>query len=89
MGLIRETLWSTEAPSYDRTWVEIESLLEQAVQEMKTQHAKYRLRKMTGPKADKMRALMKYTRAKAVVETLRWTIGVRGQISPLDEPIKS
>ncbi len=89
MGLIRETLWSTEAPSYDRTWVEIESLLEQAVQEMKTQHAKYRLRKMTGPKADKMRALMKYTRAKAVVETLRWTIGVRGQVSPLDEPIKS
>ena len=56
---------------------------------MKTQHAKYRLRKMTGPKADKMRALMKYTRAKAVVETLRWTIGVRGQISPLDEPLKS
>ncbi len=89
MGLIRETLWSTDAPSYDRTWVEIESLLEQAVQEMKTQHAKYRLRKMTGPKADKMRALMKYTRAKAVVETLRWTIGVRGQVSPLDEPIKS
>ena len=75
MGLIRETLWSTDAPSYDRTWVEIESLLEQAVQEMKTQHAKYRLRK--------------YTRAKAVVETLRWTIGVRGQISPLDEPLKS
>ena len=89
MGLIREMLWSTDAPSYDRTWVEIESLLEQAVQEMKTQHAKYRLRKMTGPKADKMRALMKSTRAKAVVETLRWTIGVRGQISPLAEPLKS
>ena len=89
MGLIREKVWSTDAPSYDRTWTENESLLEQAVQEMKTQHAKYRLRKMTGPKADKMRALMKYTRAKAVVETLRWTIGVRGQISPLDEPLKS
>ena len=89
MERIRETLWSTDAPSYDRTWVEIESLLEQAVQEMKTRHAKYRLRKMTGPKADKMRALMKYTRAKAVLETLRWTIGVRGQISPLDEPLKS
>ena len=89
MGQLRETLWSTDAPSYDRTWVEIESLLEQAVQEMKTQHAKYRLRKMIGPKADKMRALMKYTRAKAVVETLRWTIAVRAQISPLDEPLKS
>ena len=89
MGRMREKVWSTDAPSYDRTWTEIESLLEQAVQEMKTQHAKYRLRKMTGPKADKMRALMKYTRAKAVVETLRWTSGVRVQISPLDEPLKS
>ena len=89
MGLIREKVWSTDAPTYDRTWVEIESLLEQAVQEMKTQHAKYTLRKIAGPKADKMRALMKYTRAKAVVETLRWTIGVRGRISPPDEPLKS
>ncbi len=75
--------------SYDRTWVEIDALLEQAVQEMKSQRAKYKLRKMTGPKADKLRALMKYTRAKAVVDTLRWTIGVRGQISPLDEPLKT
>ncbi len=89
MGLIREKVWSTDAPTYDRTWVEIEALLEQAVREMKTQHAKYKLRKLTGPKADKMRALMKYTRAKAVVETLRWTIGVRGQMSPLDEPLRS
>ncbi|MEC8168404.1 MAG: hypothetical protein VX052_05255, partial [Candidatus Thermoplasmatota archaeon] len=64
MGLIREKVWSTDAPTYDRTWVEIEALLEQAVQEMKTQHAEYKLRSLTGPKADKMRALMKYTRAK-------------------------
>ena len=89
MGLIREHMAATEAGNYDRTWVEIDALLEQAVQEMKSQRAKYKLRKMTGPKADKMRALMKYTRAKAVVETLRWTVGVRGQISPLDEPLKS
>ena len=89
MGLMKEHMAAMEAASYDRTWVEIDSLLEQAVQEMKTQRAKYKLRKMTGPKADKMRALMKYTRAKAVVDTLRWTIGVRGQSSPLDEPLKS
>ena len=89
MGLIREEMWSTDAPTYDRTWSEIDSLLEQAIQEMKSQRAKYKLRKMTGPKADKMRALMKYTRAKAVVDTLRWTIGVRGQSSPLDEPLKT
>ena len=85
MGLLRDRPWRTDAASYDRTWDEIDSLLDQAVQEMKTQHAKYKLRQLTGPKADKMRALMKYTQAKAVVETLRWTIGVRGQGSPLDQ----
>ena len=89
MGPIREHMAATDAASYDRTWVEIDSLIEQAVQEMKSQRAKYKRRKMTGPKADKMRALMKYTRAKAVVDTLRWTIGVRGQGSPLDEPLKA
>ena len=89
MGLMKEHMAAMDAATYDRTWVEIDALLEQAVQEMKSQRAKYKLRKMTGPNADKMRALMKYTRAKAVVDTLRWTIGVRGQISPLDEPLKT
>ena len=85
MGLLRDRTWRADDASYDRTWAEIDSLLDQAVQEMKTQHAKYKLRQLTGPKADKMRALMKYTQAKAVVETLRWTIGVRDQGSPLDQ----
>lgn len=89
MGILRKEKTRSEAPSYDRTWVEIESLLDQAIHEMKTQESKYKMRKLTGPKADKMRALMKYTRAKAVVETLRWTIGVRGQLSPLEEPLQS
>ena len=90
MRLMNEHMAAMEAASYDRTWwIEIDALLEQAVQEMKSRRAKYKLRKLTGPKADKMRALMKYTRAKAVVETLRWTIGVRGQVSPLDERLKT
>ena len=86
MRLMNEHMAAMEAASYVRTWVEIDALLEQAVQEMKSQRAKYKLRKLTVPKADKMRALRKYVRAKAVVDTLRWTVRVRGQISPLDEP---
>ncbi|MEL0331004.1 MAG: hypothetical protein VW982_02175 [Candidatus Poseidoniales archaeon] len=89
MGTKSEHLAATNAASYDRSWFEIDSLLEQAVQEMKKQRAKYKLRKMTGSKADRMRALMKYTRAKAVVDTLRWTIGTRGQLSPLDQPLQT
>ena len=86
---MNEHMAAMEAASYDRTWVEIDALLEQAVQEMKSQRAKYKLRKLTGPKADKMLALMKHVRAKDVVDTLRWTVAVRGQISPLDEPLKT
>jgi hypothetical protein len=52
---------------------------------MKAQHAKYKLRKMTGPREAKYRALMKFQRAKGIVDTLKWTIGVRGQASPMDE----
>ena len=85
MVLGRDNVWRHDAPSYDRTWAEIEAVLEQAIMEMKAQRTKYMLRKMTGPKEAKYRALMKYQRAKGIVDTLRWTIGVRGQASPLDE----
>ena len=85
MVLGRDNVWRHDAPSYDRTWAEIEPVLEQAITEMKAQRTKYMLRKMTGPKEAKYRALMKYQRAKGIVDTLRWTIGVRGQASPLDE----
>jgi len=52
---------------------------------MQAQHARYMLRKMTGPREAKYRALMKFQRAKGIVDTLKWTIGVRGQASPMDE----
>ena len=35
--------------------------------------------------SSRYRALMKYQRAKGIVDTLRWTIGTRGQRSPLEE----
>jgi len=83
--MLRDDRWVKNSPSYDRTWEEIEHLLEQAVQEMEAQRAKFHLRKQNGPKEAKYRALMKYQRAKGIVDTLRWTLGVRGQRSPLLE----
>ena len=74
-----------DVPSHDRTWAEIEALLDEAKAEMKAQHARYMLRKMTGPREAKYRALMKFQRGKGIVDTLKWTIGVRGQASPMDE----
>lgn len=83
--MLRENLWVPDSPSYDRTWDDIERLLEQALHEMEAQRAKFNLRKRSGPKEAKYRALMKYQRAKGIVDTLRWTLGVRGQRSPLLE----
>ena len=65
--------------------MEIEEILHSAEHEMNIQRAKFYVRKATGPREAKYRALMKYQRAKGIVDTLRWTIGVRGQKSPLKE----
>ena len=78
-------IWGTEEPSYSRTWGEIENTLETAIHEMNAQRAKYYYRRENGPREAKYRALMKYQRAKGIVDALRWTIGVRGQQSPLKE----
>ena len=83
--MLREDLWVPDSPSYERTWDDIERLLEQALQEMEAQRAKFHLAKRNGAKESKYRALMKYQRAKGIVDTLRWTLGVRGQRSPLLE----
>ncbi|MAW22572.1 MAG: hypothetical protein CMA16_03890 [Euryarchaeota archaeon] len=85
MGIADSQLWRMDEPSYNRTWEEIENLLFSAINEMNAQKAKFELRKTTGPKEAKYRALMKYQRAKGIVDTLRWTIGTRGQRSPLKE----
>ena len=77
--------WRADEPTYDRTWLEIEELLYRAEIEMNSQRSKFHLRKINGSKEDKYRALMKYQRAKGIVDTLRWTLGERNQKSPLDE----
>ena len=68
--MLREDLWVPGSPSYERRWDNIERLLEQALQEMAAQRAKFHLRKWNGPKEAKYRALMKYDRAKGIER--RW-----------------
>lgn len=84
MGSMKRS-WRVDDPTYDRTWLEIEDLLYRAEIEMNSQRAKFHIRKVKGSKEDKYRALMKYQRAKGIVDTLRWTLGERNQKSPLDE----
>ena len=80
-----QRVWKANEPTYQRTWNEIEELLYEAEIEMNSQRAKFHIRKSQGSKEGKYRALMKYQRAKGIVDTLRWTLGERGQKSPLEE----
>ena len=80
-----QRVWKANELTYQRTWIEIEELLYEAEIEMNSQRAKFHIRKSQGSKEGKYRALMKYQRAKGIVDTLRWTLGVRGQKSPLEE----
>ena len=80
-----QRVWKANELTYQRTWIEIEELLYEAEIEMNSQRAKFHIRKSQGSREGKYRALMKYQRAKGIVDTLRWTLGERGQKSPLEE----
>ena len=80
-----QRVWKANEPNYQRTCIEIEELLHEAEIEMNSQRAKLHIRKSQGSKEGKYRVLMKYQRAKGIVDTLRQTLGERGQKSPLEE----
>ena len=80
-----QRVWKANEPTYQSTWIEIEELLYEAEIEMNSQRAKFHIRKSQGSKEGKYRAVMKYQRAKGIVDTLRWILGERGQKSPLEE----
>ena len=80
-----QRVWKANEPNYQRTWIEIEELLHEAEIEMNSQRAKFHIRKSQGSKEGEYRVLMKYQRAKGIFDTLRWTLGERGQKSPLEE----
>ena len=67
-----QRFWKANEPTYLRTWIKIEELLYEAEIEMNSQRAKFLIRKSQASKEGKYRALMKYQRAKGIVDTLRW-----------------
>lgn len=68
---------------YNRKKSDIEELIREVQSEMNTQHLRYLERKENGSQKDKLRALIKYTRAKAVYDTVRWVAVERGAVHPL------
>ena len=75
--------WSDNTRLYNRKKSEIEDLFREVESEMKSQHLRYLERKENGSQKDMIRALLKYTRAKAVYDTVRWVAVERGARHPL------
>lgn len=75
--------WSDNTRLYNRKKSEIEDLFREVESEMKLQHLRYLERKENASQKDMIRALLKYTRAKAVYDTVRWVAVDRGARHPL------
>ena len=75
--------WSESTGLYNRKKSEIEDLFREVDSEMKLQHLRDLKRKENGSHKDKIRALLNYTRAKAVYDTVRWVAVERGARHPL------
>ena len=75
--------WPCNTRLYNRKKSEFEDLFREVGSEMKVQHLRYLERKENGSQKDMIRALLKYTRAKAVYDTVRWVAVERGARHPL------
>jgi len=75
---------ATVERSYDRTWEEIESMLEQAEFKMREWKAWYETCKDEGDKKGMKEAARNHKALQGVVKTLKWTLGENGVSDPLD-----
>ena len=79
--------WFDNMRLYNRKKSEIEELIQEAESEMKVQHIRYVERKEIGSQKDMIRALLKYTRAKAVYDTMLWGAVQRGSTHPMESNV--
>ena len=61
-------------PTYTRSWMEIELMLEEAQEQMLEQRAKFKHRKRVHDKEGCRRAAAKFARAKGMVDVLTWSL---------------
>ncbi len=74
----------TAERSYDRTWEEIETMLEQAEFKMREWKSWYETCKDEGDKKGMKEAARNHKALQGVVKTLKWTLGEKGVSDPLD-----
>lgn len=70
--------------SYDRTWEEIEEMLNKAIQKRNNWKKWFESCKKTGDREGMKEAARNHKALDGVIKTLRWTLGEQGIDSPLD-----
>ncbi|MGY8670447.1 MAG: hypothetical protein ACKVJ7_05300 [Candidatus Poseidoniales archaeon] len=70
--------------SYDRSWSEIETMLENAVDRLSEWKSWFAQCQKDGDRDGMKEAARNYKALEGVVKTLRWTLGEKGVPSPLD-----
>ncbi len=70
--------------SYDRSWSEIETMLEGAVDRLSQWKSWFAQCQKDGDRDGMKEAARNYKALEGVVKTLRWTLGEKGVPSPLD-----
>ena len=70
--------------SYDRSWSEIETMLESAVDRLSEWKSWFAQCQKDGDRDGMKEAARNYKALEGVVKTLRWTLGEKGAPSPLD-----
>mgnify|MGYP001281110993 CR=1 FL=1 len=72
------------ARSYDRSWSEIEAMLENAVDRLSEWKTWFAQCQKDGDRDGMKEAARNYKALEGVIKTLRWTLGEKGVPSPLD-----
>jgi len=69
-----------EHRTYDRTWAEIEDMLDRAERKQNMHYT----RMQKGKKAERIFHMRNYKALEGVVKTLKWTLGEKGIEHPLE-----
>ena len=75
---------STPHRTYERTWAEIEEMLDQATAKMHEWKAWYEMCKDEDDKSGMKEAARNHKALEGVVKTLKWTLGDEGISDPLN-----
>ena len=70
----------SEQRTYDRTWVEIEDMLDRAERKQNTHYTKMQ----KGKRSERIFHMRQYKALEGVIKALKWTLGEKGIAHPLE-----